>query len=102
MVVDDCGTVVAAVDVAVDVALATSGPEGDKLVKPMELKVMELNVVFRSIAVPVLMLAAVLMDVVEVVTFIELVEFALAVAAAVVEYAMLEEPVPPTSENRPE
>ena len=90
----DCTTVVAAVETGVDVALAMIGPEGDRLVNE---SVAELNVVFRAMAEPVPILAAVPT---ELVTFIEFV--AVAFDVDVVEYAMLDDPVPPTREKRPE
>ena len=90
----DCATVVAAVEVCVEVTLATNGPEGDRLVKE---SVAELKVVLRGIAEPVPILAAVPT---ELVMFIEPV--AVAFDDDIVEYAIRDDPVPPTRENRPE
>lgn len=86
----DCATVLAAVEVGVVVALATNGPEVDRLVKE---SVAELNVVLRS------MVKLVPIDG-ELVMFVELV--AVAFDVCVVEYAMLDDPVPPMTEKRPE
>jgi hypothetical protein len=86
----DCATVLAAIEVGVVVALATNGPEADKLVKE---SVAELKVVLRS------MVKLVPIDG-ELVKFVELV--AAAFDVCVVEYAMLDDPVPPTREKRPE
>jgi len=90
----DCTAVETAVDAGVEVALAIKGPEGDRLVPE---SVAELKVVLRDIAVPVPILAAVPT---EVVMFIEPV--AVAFDEDVVEYAMLDDPVPPTREKSPE
>jgi hypothetical protein len=84
----DCTTVLAAVEVGVVVVLATNGPEGDRLATE---SVAELKVVLRLAAVPI--------DV-ELVMLIELV--AVAFDVCVVEYAMLDDPVPPTREKRRE
>lgn len=92
----DCATVVAAVEVGVVVALAAPGPESDRLVNE---SVAELNVVFRVMAEPVPILAALPVNV-ELVAFAALVPVAFDVAVA--EYAMLDDPVPPTREKRPE
>jgi len=92
----DRATVLAAVEVGVVVALVTNGPEGDRLVQE---SVAELNVVLRGMVKLVPILAAVPIDG-ELVIFIELV--AVAVDVCVVEYAMLDDPVPPTREKRPE
>jgi len=86
----DCTTVVAAIELEVVVALATSGPEGDRLVKE---SIAELKVVFRGMAVPV-------PTKVELVMFNELV--AVTFDVVVPEYEMLDDPVPPTREKRPE
>jgi hypothetical protein len=86
----DCTTVVAAFELEVVVALATSGPEGDKLVKE---RVAELKVVFRGMAVPVPTKA-------ELVMFKEPVAVTFDVGVA--EYEILDDPVPPTREKRPE
>ena len=72
----------------------TAGPEGERLIDEREAG---LNVVLRGIVEPVPMLAAIPA---ELVTFIELV--AVALEPDVVEYAMLDSPVPPTREKRPE
>lgn len=92
----DCATVLAAVEVGVVLALVSNGPEGDRLVKE---SVAELNVVLRGMVKLVPILAAVPIDG-EPVMFIELVEVAFDVG--VVVYAMLDDPVPPTTEKRPE
>jgi hypothetical protein len=92
----DCATVLAAIEVGVVVALVTNGPEADKLVKE---SVAELKVVLRSMVKLVPILAAVLIDS-ELVFLIELVTVAFDVC--VVEYAILDDPVPPTREKRPE
>jgi hypothetical protein len=92
----DCATVLAAVEVGVVVALVTNGPEGDRLVQE---SVAELNVVLRGMVKLVPILAAVPIDG-ELVMVIELV--AVAFDVCVVEYAMLDDPVPPTREKRPE
>ena len=92
----DCATVLATVEVGVVVALVTNGPEGDRLVKE---SVAELNVVLRGMVKLVPILAAVPIDG-ELVMLIELV--AVAFDVCVVEYAMLDDPVPPTREKRPE
>jgi hypothetical protein len=92
----DCTTVVAAIELGFVVALATKGPEGDRLVKE---RVAELNVVLRGRPVPVPMLAAVPTNV-ALVMFIALAAVAFDVGVA--EYAMLDDPVPPTREKRPE
>ena len=84
----------AAVAVGVEVALAIKGPEGHRLVKE---SVAELKVVLRGMAEPVPMLAAVP---IEPVTFIEVV--AVAFDDDAMEYAMLDDPMPPASEKRPE
>ena len=78
------------------VALVTNGPEGDKLVKE---SVAELIVALLGIVKLVPVLAAVPIDV-EPVMFFELV--AVAFDVCVVEYVMLDDPVPPTREKRPE
>jgi hypothetical protein len=95
-VVVDCTTVLAAIEVGVVVVLATNGPEGGRLVKE---SVAELNVVLRGMVKLVPILAAVLIDS-ELVFLIELVTVAFDVC--VVEYAILDDPVPPTREKRPE
>src|SRR5436305_14149551 len=92
----DCAMVLAAVVVGVVVSLATNGPESDRLVKE---SVAELNVMLRGMVKLVPILAAVPIDG-EPVMFIELV--AVVFDACVVEYAMLDDPVPPTTEKRPE
>lgn len=75
-VVVDCTTVLAAVELEVVVALATTGPEGNRLLKE---RVAELNVVFRSRAVLVPKLTAVP----TLVMFIELVAVAFDIDVAV-------------------
>jgi hypothetical protein len=95
-VVVDCTTELAAVEVGVVVALATNGPEDERLVKE---SVAELNVMLRDMVKLVPILAAVFIDV-ELVMLIELV--AVAFDVCVVEYVMLDDPVPPTREKRPE
>jgi hypothetical protein len=98
----DCTTVLATVEVGVVVAialalaLATNGLEDDRLATE---SVAELNVVLRGMVKLVPILAAVPVDI-ELVMFIELV--AVAVDVCVVEDAMLDDPVPPTREKRPE
>ena len=95
-VVVDCTTVLARVEVGVVVALVTNGPEGDRLVKE---SAGELNVALLATVKLVPTLVAVLIDV-ELVVFVELVTVAFDVR--VVEYVMLDDPVPPTREKRPE
>lgn len=93
-----CTTVVATIVVSAEVALPMNGPEGDRLVKE---SMVELKVVLRGIGDPVPMLEVVPT---ELVMFIELVIVAFdddGVDAAE-EYMMLEDPVPPTREKRPE
>jgi hypothetical protein len=95
-VVVDCTTVLAIVEVGVVVALVTNGPEGGRLVKE---RAAELNVVLLVMVKLVPILVAVLIDV-ELVVFVELV--AVAFDVRVVEDAMLNDPVPPMREKRPE
>lgn len=78
------------------VALVTNGPEGDRLVKE---SAAELNVALLDMVklVPILV---VLLIGVELVVFVELVTVAFDVR--VEEYVMLDDPVPPTREKRPE
>ena len=78
------------------VALVTNGPEGDRLVKE---SAAELNVALLDMVKLVLILVVVLIGV-ELVVFVELVTVAFDVR--VEEYVMLDDPVPPTREKRPE
>jgi hypothetical protein len=82
--------------VGVVVALVTNGPEGDRLVKE---SAAELNVALLDMVKLVLILVVVLIGV-ELVVFVELVTVAFDVR--VEEYVMLDDPVPPTREKRPE
>ena len=96
VVVVDCTTVLATVEVGVVVALVTNGPEGDRLVKE---SAAELNVALLDMVKLVPRLVVVLIGV-ELVVFVELVTVAFDVR--VEEYVMLDDPVPPTREKRPE
>lgn len=78
------------------VALVTNGPEGDRLVKE---SAAELNVALLDMVKLVPILVVVLIGV-ELVVFVELVTVAFDVR--VEEYVMLDDPVPPTREKRPE
>jgi hypothetical protein len=82
--------------VGVVVALVTNGPEGDRLVKE---SAAELNVALLDMVKLVPKLVVVLIGV-ELVVFVELVTVAFDVR--VEEYVMLDDPVPPTREKRPE
>jgi hypothetical protein len=82
--------------VGVVVALVTNGPEGDRLVKE---SAAELNVALLDMVKLVPILVVVLIGV-ELVVFVELVTVAFDVR--VEEYVMLDDPVPPTREKRPE
>jgi hypothetical protein len=74
----------------------TNGPEGDRLVKE---SAAELNVALLDMVKLVPKLVVVLIGV-ELVVFVELVTVAFDVR--VEEYVMLDDPVPPTREKRPE
>ena len=78
------------------VALVTNGPEGDRLVKE---SAAELNVALLDMVKLIPILVVVLIGV-ELVVFVELVTVAFDVR--VEEYVMLDDPVPPTREKRPE
>jgi hypothetical protein len=82
--------------VGVVVALVTNGPEGDRLVKE---SAAELNVALLDMVKLIPILVVVLIGV-ELVVFVELVTVAFDVR--VEEYVMLDDPVPPTREKRPE